>query len=148
MSDTEAVVNPLASIVIGSEALVYSDPEPTRLYELRVLDGCPKQTINVGAAGATFSKFAGNPALDAGGNLVGRLEFPRQRLTAKQVALIVEYVKGRRVIPTGGTANVYPMDHPSLKGQPGVRPLAEYLSLRPVSEAEVSEPEPVSMAGK
>lgn len=139
-------------IVLPRSDLVVPPPEPMRLYELRVLDGCPKQSITVGAARATFSKFAGNPALNEAGDLVGRLEYPRQMLSEREVGLIKESIAKRVVLLDAGNAtNIYDVGHAALRGQPPhkVRPLAEFVSLVPISDAAAGpEPEPVSMAGR
>jgi len=153
MPTTDPTTDIFAPVTVAKSALKVDATKPTRLYELRVIDSadgkrCPKQTINIGKANATFSYFSGNPALGTDGELVGRLEYPRQRLTEEDVAEIQKYVANRVVMNPGKqNANVYERGHPSLKGQKDLRPLAEFLSLVPVSEDSIEEAKPVSMAG-
>lgn len=145
-----ATIDRDAPVTLPKADIAYHVEEPTRLYELRVLEGCPKQTINVAAGRATFSAFAGNPQLSDDGTLVGRLTYPRQRLTDAEVAAIKEYVKRHVVLQApSGTGNVYEIGHAALRGQKNIRPLAEFLSLVPIPESavEAETAKPVSMAG-
>lgn len=147
VAEAAPVVEESGPVRLAPEDLVIAKEEPTRLYELRVLEGSPKQSIRVAAVNAVFGMFAGCPALDEDGKLVGRLSYPRQRLTAKEVETIRAYVRARVVlVRPAGTGNVYLAGDPAIRGQV-VRPLAEFLSLTPIPEAEAVEPRPVSMAG-
>lgn len=162
MSDTNSPARPASAwaaapmqagavpVELPQDEVQVDPPEPTKLYELRVLDGCPKQTLNVGAAGATFSAFRGHPPMDADGNIIGHVDAGmRQRLTKAQVDTIVGWVKSRVVARIGAMHSVFKRGDAALKGQTEVQPLAKYLSLIEIPETVQAQEasRAVAMAG-
>lgn len=128
------------------------DPEPTKLYELRTLDGCPRQ--NVSCAGiATFARYRGVPQMSVEGEIVGHVDYGnRQRLTEAEVKKVLESISRRVVvIRSGGTGGIYNKTDSALRGlrREEIRPLGAFLSMTEIPEdlQEAEKEQPVSMAG-
>ncbi len=138
-------------VTLDPAEIKIEEPEPTKLYELRTLEGCPKQTVNCGAAQATFTRFRGTPMMDPEGGLVGHVDAGnRQRLTDTQVQTIREWVKTRVVLRRGGgTGSIFLVNDSALRGHRDIEPLAKYLALIEIPESvQAMEKAPaVAMAG-
>lgn len=127
------------------------EPEPTKLYELRTLDGCPRQNLTC-AGIATFARYRGVPQMSVEGEIVGHVDYGnRQRLTDAQVKKVLESIRKRVVVlrPNGG--GLYCVGDPALAGlrRDDVLPLGKFLSMTEIPEdlQEAEKEQPVSMAG-
>lgn len=127
---------------------------PVSVYEMRTLEGCPVQTLNVPLYStgrvATFTAYRGNPNVNENGQLVGPVQHGnRQSLTEAEVQDIHAYVKSHVCATNRGAAGVYPAGDQVLRGMSNIRPLAEFLSMEliPAEALAAAVAKPVSMAG-
>lgn len=142
-------------IMLPSAEVKAATPVEQKLHELRVLPGCPNQTVHVPLPStggvACFSEYRGVPLMTATGNFSGPVEFGnRQRLTESEVQDILKWVARQVVLERpNGTGGIYDIDSPHLRGSTGGQPLAKYLALReiPAAELDAASAVPKSMAG-
>ena len=145
---------PSRFVTLPKASVVAHAPAPTQVYELRVLEGSPVQTVNVplksSGRAATFTEYRGCPPMGVDGAFSGPRQFGnRQALTEAEVKDVHAFVASRVVSMQKGAAGVYEATDPILRGMSLVRPLAEFLSMEllPAESLAAEVAKPVAMAG-